>query len=140
MGTQRGQVGIHDLAVDPIEIQSAEVIGQCDEGSLACVGLLSKHGFSEKHAPQRNTVEAAYQFARSIPCFNAVRKTQFVQSDIGLNEIIGDPCSFFRASRATMDDPLKVGVGCDGERFFAQDSTHAFAHFDVFGPQRSAPC
>src|ERR1019366_3782076 len=100
------------LAVDRLDAllpAEGDERGQCD---LRRVGAVREHRFAEEHAAERDTVEAAGEFAVD-PGLEAVRAAFVVPGAIRLDHLGDDPgagLAFARHRRAGGDDAAKSAV------------------------------
>lgn len=126
--------GMH-LAVDQFHPLINKLTGIADEGIFAGIALFAEHTLAEKYGAETYTVQAAHQFAVE-PGFGAMGIARFVQTDIGLFYIIGDPGAVlpFARDRFALGDHFGESlVDSEIESILFEKLLHALAHFQFPG-------
>src|SRR6266496_4206834 len=97
------------------------------ERDFRCIADAMEHGFAREETADRDTVNAAGEFA-GLPAFDAVGMSFFVQSGVGLDEPGADPGAFaaWSGRSATFNDPPEGAIPRDFENALAQDSRQTF--------------
>ena len=78
--------------------------------ALLALGERANMDSPKNMLPRETPYRPPTRSPEGVPSFNAVGKAQFVQFDVGLDKVIGDPCAFVWSVRTTLNDPFKFSV------------------------------
>ena len=131
-GAQRGEVGVHDLAIHGTKAFEGQPPCEVDKGHFGGVGGCRKHAFAEEHAAERNAVESPHQVV-PVPSFHRVGQPEVVKVDVGLDDVARDPRAFAIARRVltTANHLFKGPVHGDAVTFSVELVAHAFGHLEL---------
>src|SRR5262249_47357047 len=108
------RVRIEKLDVEELKAALLETVHQIRQRDLGSVPLPREHGFAREKTINRNSVNAARQFA-AAPNLDAMPIAELVQPLIRLAHVGCNPVPFAGPVRAAVENSLKITVDCSIE-------------------------
>ena len=123
--------GRRQLNVEQDDAVAAQLLNQMVKRCFRRVADPVEHGFAREESANGHAVDAADEL-RSLPAFNAVRVTFFVQPRIGIDEVGAEPGALASGSRlrARLDDFAKGAVNSDFKDAVANHSRQTFRNME----------
>ncbi len=103
------EVGGGGLGIEEGEAAGAEAVDEVDEGDFAGVAAVVEHAFTEEGPTEADAVEATGKVA-AAPGFDAMGEAEFVEPDVGGDDLVVDPGAVFAQVLAGAHDSLEVVI------------------------------
>jgi hypothetical protein len=107
IGTERMQMGVHDLGIKDRETQFAAPLDQSPKGDLRSIRAAVKHRFRAKARTNGNPIDAANQFP-ALPTLRTVSPAFMMDLGVNADEVFANPVVV--RTQAAAHDILERGV------------------------------